>query len=160
MSLVSPFGEGNDNSLQYSCLENFMDRGVWRATVYGVIKSQTWLSNFTFTLVKIMATSFKRSHAATYCYTHCSQPCSRPSLTHTSPLETPGHPWESQGQSLAGSLLLSPGSWCTQDSVCALQESISQSCVSSGRSIVGLIVTSSKRAYAIPNLLHPEPLSL
>ena len=28
-------GEGNDNPLQYSCLENFMDRGTWRATVHG-----------------------------------------------------------------------------------------------------------------------------
>ena len=29
-------GEGNGNALQYSCLENPMDRGAWRATVYGV----------------------------------------------------------------------------------------------------------------------------
>ena len=29
-------GEGNDNSIQYSCLENPMDRGVWQATVHGV----------------------------------------------------------------------------------------------------------------------------
>ena len=34
-------GEGNGNSLQHSCLENSMDRGTWRATVYGVAKSQT-----------------------------------------------------------------------------------------------------------------------
>ena len=40
-------GEGNGNLLQYSCLENPMDRGAWRATVHGVIKSQTRLSNFT-----------------------------------------------------------------------------------------------------------------
>ena len=31
-------GEGNDNPLQYACLENPMDRGVWRATVHGVAK--------------------------------------------------------------------------------------------------------------------------
>ena len=31
-------GEGNGNPLQYSCLENSMDRGVWRATVHGVAK--------------------------------------------------------------------------------------------------------------------------
>ena len=30
---------GNDNSLQDSCLENFMDRGAWQATVHGVTKS-------------------------------------------------------------------------------------------------------------------------
>ena len=40
-------GEGNGNPLQYSCLENPMDRGVWWATVHGVAKSQTRLSNST-----------------------------------------------------------------------------------------------------------------
>ena len=38
-------GEGNDNPLQYSCLENPMDRGAWQATVQGVTKSQTQLSD-------------------------------------------------------------------------------------------------------------------
>ena len=38
-------GEGNGNLLQYSCLENSMDRGAWWATVDGIAKSQTWLSN-------------------------------------------------------------------------------------------------------------------
>ena len=38
-------GGGNDNPLQYSCLENPMDRGAWRATVYGVTKSWIWLSH-------------------------------------------------------------------------------------------------------------------
>ena len=40
-------GEGNGNLLQYSCLENSMDTGVWQATVHGVTKSRTRLSNFT-----------------------------------------------------------------------------------------------------------------
>ena len=34
-------GEGNGNPLQYSCLENSMDRGAWRAAVHGVTKSWT-----------------------------------------------------------------------------------------------------------------------
>ena len=38
-------GEGNDNPLQYSCLENHMDGGVWWDTVHGVKKSWTWLSD-------------------------------------------------------------------------------------------------------------------
>ena len=42
------FGEGNGYPLQYSCLENSMERGAWQATVHGVAKSQTWLSNFFF----------------------------------------------------------------------------------------------------------------
>ena len=43
------FGEGNGTPLQYSCLENRMDGGAWWATVHGVAKSRTLLSNFTFT---------------------------------------------------------------------------------------------------------------
>ena len=35
-------GEGNGNPLHYSCLRNPMDRGAWRATVQGVVKSRTW----------------------------------------------------------------------------------------------------------------------
>ena len=42
-------GEGNGNPLQYSCLENPMERGAWWATVHGVAKSWTRLSDFTFT---------------------------------------------------------------------------------------------------------------
>ena len=34
-----PPGEGNDNPLQYSCLENSLDRGAWQAIVHGVAKS-------------------------------------------------------------------------------------------------------------------------
>ena len=42
--LGRPSGEGNGNSLQYSCLENSTGRGVWQAIVYDVTKSQTQLS--------------------------------------------------------------------------------------------------------------------
>ena len=38
-------GEGNGSPLQYSCLENPMDRGTCQATVYGIAKSRTQLSN-------------------------------------------------------------------------------------------------------------------
>ena len=40
-------GEGNGNPLQYSCMENPMDGGAWWATVHGVAKSRTRLSDFT-----------------------------------------------------------------------------------------------------------------
>ena len=46
-------GEGNGNPLLYSCLENPMDGGAWWTAVHGVTKSQTWLSNFTFTFVPL-----------------------------------------------------------------------------------------------------------
>ena len=45
----SDFGEGNGNPLQVSCLENPMDGGAWKASVHGVAKSRTRLSDFTFT---------------------------------------------------------------------------------------------------------------
>ena len=53
--------EGNGTPLQYSCLENPMDGGAWRAAVHGVAEGQTRLSDFTFTfhfhaLEKEMAT--------------------------------------------------------------------------------------------------------
>src|SRR5574339_676030 len=59
--LIGIDGEGNGTPLQYSCLENPMDGGAWWAAVHGVAKSQTQLSDFTFTfhfraLEKAMAT--------------------------------------------------------------------------------------------------------
>ena len=58
---TSYHGEGNGTPLQYSCLENPMDRGAWKAAVHGVAEDQTRLSDFTFTfhfhaLEKEMAT--------------------------------------------------------------------------------------------------------
>ena len=54
-------GEGNGTPLQYSCLENPMDGGAWKASVHGVDEGRTRLSNFPFTfhfhaLEKEMAT--------------------------------------------------------------------------------------------------------
>ena len=45
LGLGRSHGEGKGYPLQYSGLENSMDRGAWQATVYGVTKSWTWLSN-------------------------------------------------------------------------------------------------------------------
>ena len=47
-------GEGNGNPLQYFCLENPMERRTWWATVRGVAKSRTRLSDFTFTLFGLL----------------------------------------------------------------------------------------------------------
>ena len=74
-------------------------------------------------VMKIMATSFKRSHALT-----AATSASDPEAGHcrpTPPPETPGYSWACLGQFSVGSLLLSPGSWCTQGFVCAFQESVS-----------------------------------
>ena len=60
----------------------------------------------------------------------CCTLCPNSVAGHHQPMplpETPGHSQASLGQSLVGSLLLSPVSWCTQGFICALQESVFQS---------------------------------
>ena len=104
-------------------------------------------------ITEITETSFKKSYANTAAF---SAP--EPAAGHCRPmplLETPGHSRASLGQSLVKSLLLSPGSWCAQGFVRALQESISP-VLSSWGSIVGLMATSSKRAYAIARSAAPR----
>ena len=52
-------GEGHGNPLQYSCLENQMDRRAWWATVHGVAMSRTWLKTNTFTFFQCCNNVFK-----------------------------------------------------------------------------------------------------
>ena len=90
----------------------------------------------------------------THCCTQCPRPCSRPPLSHASARDS----WTLMGKPGSVSwghcsFLLGPGA---QGSVCALQESISQSWVGSGSSMVVLMATSSKRAYAIPRSAAPR----
>ena len=59
-------GEGNGYPLQYSCLENSMDRGAWQAIIHGVAKSQTWLSDLQYT----HAHTHTHAHACTHTHTH------------------------------------------------------------------------------------------
>ena len=109
-------------------------------------------------VMEIMATSFRRSHART-----AALNAPNPVAGHhqpTPPPETPGHSQASLGQSLMGSLLLSPKSWCTQGSVCASKSLFPQSCVSSDGSMVGLMAASSKRVYAIPRSTAPRAPAL
>ena len=49
LHIYSIFGEGDGTPLQYSCLENPMDGGAWKAAVHGVARSRTQLSDFTLT---------------------------------------------------------------------------------------------------------------
>ena len=74
-------------------------------------------------VMKIMATFFKRSSSGT-----AALSAPNPAAGHCQPRpppETSGHSQANLGQSLVGSLLLSPGSWYTQVFICALQESVS-----------------------------------
>ena len=72
------------------------------------------------------------------------------------PCLSPGHSWASLSQSLVGSLFLSSGSWCTQNSVCALQESLSPVLCKFWWLYGGLMATSSKRAYATHRSTAPR----
>ena len=56
--LSGTIGEGNGTPLQYSCLENPMDRGAWKAAVHGVAKSRTRLSDFAFTFHSLSLITF------------------------------------------------------------------------------------------------------
>ena len=105
-------------------------------------------------VLKITATSFKRSHARTAALSAPS-----PAAGHRWPtpqLETLRHSQASLGQSLIGLLLLSPGSSCPQGSVYALQESVSLVLCKFWQLYVGLMATSSKRAYATPRSAAPR----
>ena len=103
--------------------------------------------------MKIMGTSFKKSHART-----AALSAPNPATGHRRPtplLEPPGHSQASLGQSPVGSLLLSPESWCAQDFVPS-KSMFPQSYVSSGSSVVGLMATSSKRAFATSRSAVPR----
>ena len=98
-------------------------------------------------VMKIMATSFKMSHAPT-----ATLSAPNPAAGHRQPTPPPmtlGHSQASLSQSLVGSLLLSPGSWCAQGFVYILQESVSPVLCKFCGSVVGLMATSSKSTYAI-----------
>ena len=74
-------------------------------------------------VIRVMVTSFKgtRVHSVVFSVPDAAAGHCRPIL----PPETPGHSQANLDQSLVGSLFLSPGSWCAQGFVCALQEFVS-----------------------------------
>ena len=71
-------------------------------------------------------------------------------------LKTPRYWWPNLGQSLMGSLVLSPGFFCAQGLFVHSKSLFLLSCVGSGSSVVELIAASSKRAYAIPKSTAPR----
>ena len=104
-------------------------------------------------VMKIIVTFFKRSHALTATLSAPSPAAGHRQLTSLP--ETPGHSRASLGQSLVGSLLLSPGPGAHKG-LFVPSKFVFPVCVSSGGSTVGLMVTSSKRAYAISRSAAPR----
>ena len=96
------FGEGNGTPLQESCLENPMDGGAWWAAVYGVARSRTRLSDFTFTfhfhaLEKEMAT---HSSVLAWRIPGTGEPVGLPSLGS----HRVGHDWSDLAAAAAGAV--------------------------------------------------------
>ena len=105
-------------------------------------------------VMKIMVTSFKRSHAYT-----AALSVPDPTAGHRRPTpkpESPGHSWKSLGRSLVRSLPLLLGPGAHKVLFVPSKSLFPLSCVSSGGSMVGLVVTSSKRAYVIPRSAAPR----
>ena len=72
-------GGGNDHPLQYSRLENSMDRGTWQATARGSTKSQDWAQHYLFHLNSTLYCSSAESEVAQLCPTLCDpMDCSLP----------------------------------------------------------------------------------
>ena len=63
-------GVGNGNALQYSCLENSMERGAWRATIRRVTESHTWLSTQRLCSFKIVACAHVCVHVCVRTHPH------------------------------------------------------------------------------------------
>ena len=112
-------------------------------------------------VVKIMATSCKRPHACPPCCTQCPQLCSRPPPTHASAVDS----WILTGKSGSVSCGVTASfPWVLVHTVLFVPSKslFPQSCVSCGSSVVGLMATSSKKAYAIPmsaSLRAPAPVA-
>ena len=107
-------GEGNGTPPQYSCLENPMDGGAWKAAVHGVAKSRTRLSDFTFTfhfyaLEKEMAT---HSSVLAWRIPGTGEPVGLPSMGS----HRVGHDWSDLAAAVMA--LGFPGSSAGKESVC------------------------------------------
>ena len=109
------------------------------------------------TLVEIMKITgdLLQKAPSSHCCTQSPWPCSGPPPTHTSAGDSSTLTGKS-GSVSVGSLPLSPGSWCTQGSVCALRESISLVLCKFWQLYGGVNGTSSKRAYATPRSAAPR----
>ena len=79
-------GEGNGNPLQYSCLENPMDREAWQLHCAWGRKSRTWLSDFHFTKIHIYIYIYIYTYIYIYIYGQLklsAKRCCRPMLIHS-----------------------------------------------------------------------------
>ena len=104
---MSPSGEGGSTPLQYSCLENPMDGGPWWATVHGVAKSRTWLSDFNFTFHFHASEKEMATHSSMLAWRipGTGEPGGLPSMGS----HRVGHSWSDLAAAAAACLLEVPG---------------------------------------------------
>ena len=102
-------GEGNGNPLQYSCLDNPMDRGAWWAILHGVAKSRTRLRDFTMSHSLDSVSSVQFSSVAQSCLTLCD-PMNRstPGLPVHHQLRSPPKPMSIEPMMPSNHLILCP----------------------------------------------------
>ena len=102
----------------------------WRGGVVFLLCSLAW-GQIMIGVIVVMVTSFKRTYTSMCgsqdCCIQCHWPCGRP-LSPTHLPETPGHSQESLAQSFVRSLLLFPGSWCSQVLFVPFKSLFPQSC--------------------------------
>ena len=109
-------------------------------------------------VMNLMVTSFKRSHACTATLNAPNQPCSRPPLIHSSTGDSWILPGKSGSVSCGVTALFSWVLVHTRFCLCPPRVCFPD-CVSSGGTMVGLMATSSKSAYAIPRSAAPRALT-
>jgi len=142
-----PGGE-NGNPLQYSCLENPMDRGAWWATVHGIKKSQTKLSNGTCTHTHTHThTHTINYYSASVQFSSAAQLC--PTLCEPMNLSTSGLPVHNQLPEFTQTHVLSQWCYPTISSSVIPFSSCSQSFPASGSFPVNQLFTSGGQSVGV-----------
>ena len=119
---VKENGEGNDNPLQYSCLENPMDGGAWKAAVHGFAEGRTRLSDFTFTFHFHALEKEKATHSSVLAWRipGTAEPGGLPSMGS----HRVGHYWSDLAAAANGKEIHKRGDMCVciADSLCCTAE--------------------------------------
>ena len=90
------YWRGSGNPLQYSCLENSMDRGAWWGIVHGVARVRHELVTFTLTHIHTHTHTYTHTYIVFICCYLVTKSC--PTLCNPVDHNPPGYPWDSPGK--------------------------------------------------------------
>ena len=110
-------GGGHGNPLQYSCLENSMDRGAWLAVVHGVAKSQTWLKRLITSNLALLCYGLRNRRESYWASPLARQGCPLSIYNTCTSLLAPYAMWLKQ-QKCVFSPLWRPGVWDVHSAAC------------------------------------------